>query len=147
MKQYNIIRSGIAGLVGGAITYKTWSNRAKLIIATPIISKYLKTIPLYVFTGLAVGISSLLAGFITDKRGVIVDESETRKDPIVIAQMVGMTAIGAVIVHGIGNKESLSRGIKNILTVGAVSEIVGYGVATIIQNKKNEQDDGTYAYE
>jgi len=147
MKQYNIIRSGIAGLVGGAITYKTWSNRAKLIVATPIISKYLKTIPLYVFTGLAVGISSLLAGFITDKRGVIVDESETRKDPMVIAQMIGITAIGTVIAHGIGNKESLSRGIKNIITVAVASEIVGYGVATVIQNKQNEQNDGTYAYE
>ena len=147
MQSYNVVRSGIAGLVGGAITYKTWSNRARLVIATPIISKYIETIPLYVFTGLAVGLSSMLAGIVTDKRGVVVDESETRKDPMVVAQLVSLTAVGTIIAHGIGNKESLSRGIKNILTVGAISEIVGYGVATIIQNKKNEQDDGTYAYE
>ena len=62
--QYNIVRSSVAGLVGGAITYKTWSHKARLVIATPIISKYLETIPLYIFTGLAVGISSLIAGFI-----------------------------------------------------------------------------------
>ena len=147
MQSYNIVRSSVAGLVGGAITYKTWSHKARLVIATPIISKYLETIPLYIFTGLAVGISSLIAGFITDKRGVIVDESETRKDPMVIAQMIGITAIGTVIAHGIGNKESLSRGIKNIITVAVASEIVGYGVATVIQNKQNEQNDGTYAYE
>ena len=77
---------------------------------------------------------------------MIVDESETRKDPMVIAQMVAMTAVGTVIAHGIGNKESLSRGIKNIVGLAIASEIVGYGVATVIQNKQNEQNDGTYDY-